>query len=167
MVGAGLLIRTFGNLLSVSPGFDPHNVLTCQLTLSGERYDTTNEAAAFYRDALERISALPGVEAAAITNKLPLDWQFNMPVIFPNTPDKLESVQFRMISPDYFRVMKIGVRQGRAFTEADNASAPPVAIVNEAFAQRFFDGESPMTRQLSVGRGANDPVRQVIGVVGD
>jgi predicted permease len=167
LIGAGLLIRTFGNLISVAPGFDPHNVLTCQLTLSGERYDTTDEAAAFYREALERISALPGVEAAAITNKLPLDWQFNMPVVFPNDPDQLQSVQFRMISPDYFRVMKIDVKQGRAFTEADNASARPVAIVNEAFARRFFDGENAMNRQLSVGRGANDPVRQVIGVVGD
>lgn len=167
LVGAGLLIRTLNNLLSVAPGFDSHNVLTCQLTLSGERYDTTNEAAAFYREALERIGALPGVEAAAITNKLPLDWQFNMPVVFPNEPDKLQSVQFRMISPDYFRVMKIGVQRGRAFTETDDASSPPVAIVNEAFAQRYFDGENPMTRQLSIGRGANDPVRQVVGVVGD
>jgi predicted permease len=167
LVGAGLLIRTFGNLLSVAPGFDPHNVLTCQIALSGERYDTTNEAAAFYRDALERIRGLPGVEAAAITNKLPLDWQFNMPIVFPDEPDKLQSVQFRMISPDYFRVMKIGVRQGREFAESDNASAPPVAIVNEAFGQRFFGGEEALTRQLSIGRGANDPVRQVIGVVGD
>ncbi|HWO02705.1 MAG TPA: ABC transporter permease [Blastocatellia bacterium] len=167
LVGAGLLIRTFANLLGVAPGFDPHNVLTCQLTLNGERYDTTNEAAAFYRDALERISSLPGVEAAAITNKLPLDWQFNMPVVFPNDPDKSETVQFRMISPDYFRVMRIAVQQGRAFTDADNSSAAPVAIVNEAFARRFFDGQQPMAQQLSIGRGANDPVRQVIAVVGD
>ncbi len=167
LIGAGLLIRTFANLTSVEPGFDPHNVFTCQLTLNGERYDTTNEAAAFYRDALERISALPGVESAAITNKLPLDWQFNMPVVFPNDPDKSHSVQFRMISPDYFRVMRIVVKQGRAFTDTDNASAPPVVIVNQAFAQRFFDDRDPATQQLSVGRGANDPMRQVIAVVGD
>jgi len=167
LIGAGLLIRTFANLLAVAPGFDPHNVLTCQVTLNGERYDTTKEASAFYRDALERISSLPGVEAAALTNKLPLDWQFNMPVVFPGSPDKLQSVQFRMISPDYFRVMKIAVKQGRVFTESDDASAPPVAIVNEAFARRFFDGQDPMAQQLSVGRGANDPARQVVGVAGD
>jgi len=167
LIGAGLLIRTFANLLAVAPGFDPQNVLTCQVTLNGERYDTTKEASAFYRDALERISSLPGVEAAALTNKLPLDWQFNMPVVFPGSPDKLQSVQFRMISPDYFRVMKIAVKQGRVFTESDDASAPSVAIVNEAFARRFFDGQDPMAQQLSVGRGANDPARQVIGVAGD
>ncbi len=167
LVGAGLLIRTFANLVSVEPGFDPRNVLTFHVVLNGDRYDTTNEASAFYRDALERISHLPGVEAAAITNKLPLDWQFNMPVIFPEQPDKIRSVQMRMISPDYFSVMKTPVRQGRGFTDADNAAATPVAIVNEAFVKRFFDGQNPFARQLSVGRGTNDPARQVVGVVGD
>jgi predicted permease len=167
LVGAGLLVRTFANLMSVEPGFDPSNVLTFQIALNGDRYDTTDEAAAFYRDALERISRLPGVEAAAVINKLPLDWQFNMPVVFQDQPDKLQSVQMRMISPDYFRVMEIAVRQGRAFTDADNRAAPPAAIVNEAFVKRFFDGQSPFTRQLSVGRGTGDPLRQIVGVVSD
>jgi predicted permease len=167
LIGAGLLVRTFVNLMSVEPGFDPSNVLTFQIALNGERYDATDEASAFYRDALERIGRLPGVEAAAVTNKLPLDWQFNMPVIFPDQPDKLQSVQLRMITPDYFRVMRIPVLQGRAFTDADDWSAPPAAIVNEAFVKRFFEGRDPFARQLSVGRGTNDPARQVVGVVGD
>src|SRR5262249_33905909 len=67
---------------------------------------------------------------------------------------------------DYFRVMKIAVRQGRAFTDADNAAAPPVAIVNEAFLRRFSGGQNPFARQLSIGRGLGDPTRQVVGVVG-
>ena len=167
LVGAGLLVRTFANLMGVDPGFDPHNVLTCQIQLNGERYDTTNEAAAFYRDALDRIRSVPGVESAAVTNKLPLDWQFNMPVIFPENPDQVQSVQFRMISPDYFRVMNIPLQQGRVFTEGDNAGAAPVIIINEAFARRYFAGKDPMAQQLSVGRGANDPLRQVIGIVRD
>lgn len=167
LIGAGLLIRTFTNLLDVSPGFDPHNVLTFQIDLNGERYDTASEAAAFYHDALERISHLPGVEAAAVTNKLPLDWQFNMPVIFPDKPDQMQSVQVRIISSDYFRVMKIDGRQGRVFNEGDNSSAPPVAVVNEAFARRFFDGQNTLAQKLSVGRGTDEPVRQVIGIVGD
>src|SRR5215510_9919110 len=96
LLGAGLLTRTFANLMGVAPGFDPRGVLTCQVVLDGPRYDTTQEAAAFYRDALERISRLPGVEAAAVINKLPLDWQFNMPVVFPDKPDELQSVQVRM-----------------------------------------------------------------------
>jgi putative ABC transport system permease protein len=167
LVGAGLLVRTFANLMSVDPGFDPHNVLTCQIELNGERFDTTNEAAAFYRDALDRIRSVPGVESAAVVNKLPLDWQFNLPIVFPDSPDKVQSVQFRMITPDYFRVMKIGVQQGRAFSESDNAGAAPVVIINESFARRFFEGKDPLAQQLSVGRNKIDPLRQVVGVVAD
>jgi len=164
LVGAGLLARTFANLIGVAPGFDPRGVLTCQVVLDGPRYDTTQESAAFYRDALERISRLPGVEAAAVTNKLPLDWQFRMPVVLPEKPDQAHMTQFRMISPDYFRAMKIALRQGRAFTDADNAAAPPVVIVNEALAQRFFDGQDPLARRILVRR---DATLQVVGVVAD
>ncbi len=164
LVGAGLLVRTFANLIGVEPGFDPRGVLTCQVVLDGPRYDTTQEAADYYRDALERISHLPGVEAAAVINKLPLDWQFRMPVALPEKPAQTHMTQFRMISPDYFRAMRIAVRQGRAFTDADNTAAAPVAIVNQAFARRFFDGRDALARQIVIGR---DATPQVIGVVAD
>ncbi len=167
LVGAGLLARTFANLLGVAPGFDPRKVLTFQVDLKGERYDTAAETAAFYRDALERIGSLPGVEAAAVTNKLPLDWQFNMPVFFPERPDQVQSVQVRLVSADYFRAMRIDVRRGRAFTEGDGRSGPPVAVVNEAFVRRFDEGRDPLAGQFSVGRGVDEPVRQVVGVVAD
>jgi predicted permease len=72
-----------------------------------------------------------------------------------------------MVSPEYFRVMRIAVKQGRGFSDGDNAAAPPVAIVNEAFAGRFFDGQDPFAQQLSIGRSLGDPARQVVGVVGD
>jgi putative ABC transport system permease protein len=167
LVGAGLLIRTFANLRGVAPGFDPNNVLTFQIQLNGERYNTTNKAAAFYRDAVERIGHLPGVESVAVINKLPLDWQFNMPVSFPDKPDDLQSVQVRMITPDYFKVMRIGLAQGRVFEENDNAGAPAAAVINEAFVRRFFDGKEALGQQLLVGRGLGDPLRQVVGVVKD
>jgi putative ABC transport system permease protein len=167
LVGAGLLARTFANLSSVAPGFDPHNVLTFQIDLNGERYDAAGEAASFYRDAIERISHIPGVEAAAVTNKLPLDWQFNMPVFLAAHPDEAQSVQFRMISLDYFRAMRIDVRQGRAFNDSDDAGAPPVALVNEAFVRRHFAGQDPFAQQLTVGRGVGETARQIVGVVAD
>ena len=167
LAGTGLLARTFANLAGTVPGFDPSNVLTFQIELKGERYDTSNEANAFYRDALERIRRLPGVEAAALTNKLPLDWQFNMPVVLADNPDQPQTTQVRLVSPDYFRVMRIDVRQGRAFSEADGAGAPPVAVVNEAFVRRHYDGRDPFSQQFSVGRGTDDPRRQVVGVVAD
>ncbi|MDQ5837637.1 MAG: ABC transporter permease, partial [Acidobacteriota bacterium] len=167
LVGAGLLVRTFTNLLAVAPGFDPRGVLTFQVNLGGEHYNTTEKSAAFFRDALGRISRLPGVEAAAVTNRLPLDWQFNMPVNFPDKPEQGQSLQVRMITPDYFRVMKIDVRQGRAFDDGDNPSGQPVIVVNEAFAQKFYAGQGALGQRLYVGRGLDDPLRQVVGVVGD
>lgn len=167
LIGAGLLIRTFSYLVSVAPGFDPNNVLTFQVALRGERYDTTQEAAAFYRDALDRIRVVPGVENAAVINRLPLDWQFNMPVVFPSSPDQFNSVQFRIVTPDYFRVMKIPVQQGRTFTSADDVAAPPVALVNEAFVQRYFPKQDIIAQQLSVGGVKRDPMRQIVGVVGN
>jgi predicted permease len=167
LVGAGLLVRTFANLLAVEPGFDPRNIVTCRVALNGDRYKAAGNAAAFYNDALERIKGLPGVEGAAITNKLPLDWQFNMPVVFPWDPDRVRSVQMRVISPDYFEVMKIDVQQGRAFDSGDNAGGAPVALVNQAFVDRYFEGRDAMSMQLSVGRGTGDPMRQIVGVVRD
>ncbi|HQR36474.1 MAG TPA: ABC transporter permease [Blastocatellia bacterium] len=167
LVGAGLLTRTFANLIGVEPGFDPHNVLTFQTVLDGPRYNTTQKSAAFYRDALERIRSLPGVESAAVINKLPLDWQFNMPVSFSDQPDNIESVQVRMVSPDYFRVMKIPLTQGRAFTDNDNDASQSVAIVNEAFVRKFFDGQNPFARQLTIGRKTNDQARQIVGIAAD
>ena len=167
LVSAGLLVRTFTNLLGVTPGFDPHNVLTFQINLNGERYNTTDKSAAFYRDALERISHLPGVESAAATNKLPLDWQFNLTIFLQDKPNEPQSVQFRMITPDYFRVMKINVTQGRAFNDSDTPAGQPVAIVNEAFARKFYEGKSTLSQQLSIGRNNGDPEREIVGIVGD
>ena len=167
LVGATLLVRTFANLSAVAPGFDSRNVLTVQVALNGERYDTTNKVTEFYRGAVERISNLPGVESAAVTSTLPLNAQFNMPVIFPGRPDATRSVQFRMITPEYFTVMKIPVKEGRAFNETDNDGAQAVAIVNEAFVRRNLSNGDPFAQQFSIGRDLDDPLRNVVGVVGD
>jgi putative ABC transport system permease protein len=167
LVGAMLLIRTFVNLQRVAPGFEAQNVLTFQLALKGERYKTTSQTAAFYSEALERINSLPGVEAAALTSTLPLNAQFNMPVTFSDSANATENAQFRLITPDYFRVMKINVQQGRDFTNGDKAGAPPVIIVNEAFVRRFFSEANPFDQQLTIGRNTLDPPRQIVGVVND
>ncbi|MBK5255559.1 MAG: ABC transporter permease [Vicinamibacteria bacterium] len=167
LAGAFLLTRTFANLLDVAPGFDPQRVLTLQVAPSGPRYDTTAKTAAFFQDALDRVTRLPGVRSAAVINKLPLDWQFNMPVTFSDQPEKAQSVQVRMVTADYFSAMGIPVRVGRAFAIRDDASAPSVIIVNDAFARKFLAGRLPFARGLSVGRGFKDPTRDVIGVVGD
>src|SRR3989449_3013969 len=150
LMGAMLLIRTFNNLRGVTPGFDATNVLTFQIDLKGEKYKTTSQVAAFYHDALEHISRIPGVERAAVTNVLPLVAQFNMTVLFPDHPEAVMTSQFRMITPEYFRVMKITLKQGRDFTTADGPGGPPVVIINEAFARRFLNNPNPFGQQLIV-----------------
>ena len=167
LVGAMLLIRTFVNLQRVAPGFEAQNVLTFQIALNGERYKTTGQTAAFYSEALERINSLPGVDAAAVTSTLPLNAQFNMPVTFSDSANTTENAQFRLVTPDYFRVMKINVQQGRDFTDEDKAGAPPVIIVNEAFVRRFLPEANPFDQQLTIGRNTLDPPRRIIGVVND
>jgi predicted permease len=167
LAGAGLLTRTFANLLAVAPGFDPANVVTFEVTPAGPRYDTSAKVNAFYSEALGRMARLPGATSAALVNKLPLDWQFNLPVVFSDAPDKPQGTQVRMISPDYFKVMSIPVRQGRPFADTDDALSPGVVVVNQAFATRYLTGPWPFKRILTVGRGMGEPSREVVGVVGD
>ncbi|MGH9842459.1 MAG: ABC transporter permease [Blastocatellia bacterium] len=168
LVGAALLIRTFANLRQVETGFDPRNAMTFQMTLSGANYDTTAKTAEFYRRALERLRALPGVEAAAVTSNLPLQAQFNLSFTLAGQTEQSGSAQYRVITPDYFRAMKMAVRQGRAFTEADSAGAEKVIIVNEAFARGAFPNANPLGQRLCAGCGFGDPaMRAIVGVVSD
>ena len=168
LVGAGLLVRTFVNLHRVEPGFDPRQVLTFQTTPMGPQYATAEQNREFYRRALERLNAAPGVEAAAMTSTLPLSSQFRIGMEVVGRPAIPESVQFRVISTDYFKVMKAPVRQGRVFTENDASNSEPVAIVNDAFVHRYLNEADPLSQQLIVGRRASDELpRQIVGVVGD
>lgn len=168
LIGAVLLVRTFANLRSVEPGFDPRHVLTFQVSLSGPQYDTTAKVSDFYRRALERFRSLPGVEATAVTSTLPLEAQFNLPYSIGGSGEVTGAVQYRMISPEYFRVLKTTVRQGRPFAESDTAGAESVIIINEAFARQHFPNTTPLGQQMCVGCGFGDPAkRSIVGVVSD
>jgi putative ABC transport system permease protein len=164
LAGAGLMIRTFANLRQVDPGFDPGNVLTFEVAPNGKQYETTAQNADYCRRALERLRNLPGVEAAAVTSNLPLVAFLNLPVSVAGKPDTMNSPEFRMVTPDYFKVIKMQVRRGRAFTEADSAGAPLAIIVNETYARRTFPSADPIGQSLTVWGGQ---VYQVVGVVND
>ena len=168
-VGAGLLLRTFANLRSVEPGFEARNLLSFEISPRGKNYDTVAKINDLYLRGLERFRGLPGVEAAAVTNKLPLDAQFNLPFRLAGQSQFAGAVQYRLISLDYFRVMKMAVRQGRQFDQNDTTSAEPVVIVNEAFARRNFAGGEPLGQQLCIGceRFGDPAMRRVVGVVND
>jgi putative ABC transport system permease protein len=169
LVGAGLLIKSFWRLLDVDPGFNPHNLLTVELSLTSERYADESRRAAFYQQLLERLSTVPGVQSAAIVNHPPFSGRRGINVFkiegrpAPQSMADTPLADFRVISPDYFRLMSIPLLAGRAFADSDSALAPHATIINQAFAERYWPGEDPVGRRLAV----DDDWLTVVGVVGD
>ena len=168
-VGAGLLLRTFANLRSIEPGFETRNLLSFEISPRRANYETSTKINDLYLRGLDKFRSLPGVEAAAVTNKLPLDAQFNFPYWLAGQSEFAGAVQYRLITPDYFNVMKMALRQGRKFDEKDTIGAEPVAIVNEAFARRNFAKAEPLGQQLCIGceKLGGPAMRRVVGVVND
>lgn len=166
--GAGLLFRTFANLRGIEPGFEARNLMSFEISPEGKKYDTAAKINDLYLRGLERFRSLPGVEAAALTNKLPLDSQFNLPFKLAGQNEFGGAVQYRLVTPEYFNVMKMSLRQGRQFDQSDTAGAEPVVIVNEAFVQRRLSDGKALGQQLCIGCEKFDPaMRRIVGVVSD
>ena len=175
LVGSALLIRTFLALHGVNPGFDARNVLTMEMSLTGDRYEKTAGAAQLSFDGRERLNAIPGVEDSATTCCLPIQGQFGLPFAIVGRPvDQAKGepdAGWMNASPGYYRLFRIPVFRGREFSEHDTAAAPGVILVNETLAKKFFPNENPVGQQLLVGKGMGppfeEPPRLIIGVVGD
>jgi putative ABC transport system permease protein len=173
LVGAGLLLQSFWRLQSVDPGFNPDHVLTAGVSLNREKYMKEDDRrTVFFRQVLERIRSVPGVESVGMISHLPFSGRgVNMGFTIAGQPvlagddDRLRA-ELRVISPDYFRTMSIPVRNGRAFIEQDTKSAQTVAIVNDAFVRQFFPDRTALGQRLQIG--FSDPLNvEVVGVVGD
>lgn len=173
LVGAGLLIQSLWRLRQVSPGFSSQNVLTFVVGVPQVRYPTEKQAQ-FYRDLVNRIESLPGVNSASSTIPLPLSGEL-FSISFetegrPVAPGDRPSADFFSIGLNYFKTLGIPQIKGRDFTERDEAKAPGVIIVNEAFARKFFPNEDPIGKRIKPGISTdeNKPVmREIIGVVAD
>lgn len=173
LVGAGLLVNTLLRLDRVQPGFETQGTLTAQLVLSGSRYaaaDFRPDRLNHFLDALtERVRALPGVSEVSHAQSVPLtgienNTRFTL-VDGPAGSDQ-PSAQLRFVGADYFKVLNIPVKEGRAFSPGDRPGAPNVAIVNEAFVRSHFGGANPVGQRLKLGWGGDEP-KEVVGVVGD
>ena len=171
LVGAGLLIQSLWRLRQVSPGFSSQNVLTFVVGVPQVRYPTEKQAQ-FYRDLVNRIESLPGVNSASSTIPLPLSGELfsisfeteGRPVAKGDRP----SADFFAIGLGYFKTMGIPQIKGRDFTERDDAKAPGVIIVNEAFARKFFPDEDPIGKRIRPGistTAAKPEMREIVGVV--
>jgi putative ABC transport system permease protein len=155
LVGAGLLFRSFLQLQAVNTGFTPQQVLTMRLSPAGRSYRLDADYIAFYKQATERISAIPGVEAVGAINTLPLDKGPTAGYRIEGRPllttDKWPGANYRCVSTGYFHTMNIPLVQGRAFSERDTETAPLVMIVNQALANRDFPNENPVGKRISLG----------------
>ena len=175
LIGAALLIRTYVALRNVNPGFNPHHVLTMEMSLTGDRYQKTAGVALLIRDARERLNAIPGVEASASSCCIPLEGGFGLPFNIVGRPTGKSpytgGAGWMSASPGYFSVFKIPILQGRDFTPQDTTGAPGVVLINEAMAKQYWPKQNPIGQQIIIGKGVGpefeEPARQIIGVVGD
>lgn len=172
LAGAGLLSATLMRLQGVDPGFDSHNVLTAEMSLPDAKYKTDTQQASFYDLVLDKTRTIPGVQGVAGVSVLPLDGS-NMLIGFSLEGEpRGEGVppahgeMLDIVTTDFFSVMKIPLKAGRLFTAQEDSAAPPVIIVNEAFAKKYWPGQNPLGKRISAGYNS-DTLRAVVGVVGD
>lgn len=175
LIGAALLIRTFIALRDVKPGFDAHNVMTLEMSLTGDRFLKTAGVAQVSREGRERLDAIPGVEASAFSCCLPLYVGHVLPFNIVGRPTGKSPwtgpALWLSASPGYFSVFKIPILRGRAFTEQDDGAAPGVVIINEALAKKYWPKQNPIGQQILIGKDVGpqfvEQPRQIIGVVAD
>lgn len=169
LIGAGLLLSSFARLQRVEPGFQPEGIFTAQVVLPPQRYDR-EKLVAFYEQLFQRLSTMPGVTAAALTDRVPLTGG-NSPAPVAVMGKSLPPMSDRpianrhLVSPRYFHTLGIPMRAGRDFDERDSPRVPHVVIVNETFARQHFPGEDPIGRTLVTGMGQLPS--QIVGVAAD
>ncbi|MBA2340500.1 MAG: ABC transporter permease [Pyrinomonadaceae bacterium] len=174
LIGAGLLLKSFMRLLDTDPGYDAAHALSVTLPVSRSKYAEPEKQTAYFQTILQRVKALPGVETAGATNLLPLGNRdtfntFNIEGRPPAAPGARTAARDARITPDYFRAMNIPLRRGRDFTERDASGSPPVIMINEAFARKYFKGEDPLGKRMLLDddEGNPEPPREIVGVVGN
>jgi putative ABC transport system permease protein len=171
LVGAGLMIRSLWQLAAVDAGFDPHNLLTMTMVVTGNKYSHPIDEIAFYDRVLFKVRALPGVTSAGLIDTLPISQDgSHQPVAIEGRPVQAMSeqpeVDTRSISAGYLTTMHIPLRRGRDFSSADAPDRPATAIISESMAKRFWPNEDAIGKHLTMTFNP-DKVREVVGIVGD
>jgi putative ABC transport system permease protein len=175
LVGAGLLVVTLIGLTRVDPGFKPKGLLAVRLPSGAAGYQTSHDIWQLERAVLQRLRGFPSIAAVAGASSLPLERGINTPMTIGGRPDAWGTVEWRAVTPGYFQTLGIGLLSGRGFGDTDVAAGPPVAVINESFARKYFPGESPLGRRIEVGRVRGElkdssrmvPAVQVVGIVAD
>ena len=173
LVAAGLLLRSFSKLTSVSPGFDAQHIVKAEVSLPQFQYSKPEQWTAFSDQLLAGIQAQPGLQDSAIAIPVPIadgfiNLAFEIAGVPPASPSDSRLANYVSVSPNYFRVMGIPLLSGRLFNQQDIADAPRVTLISKALAQRYFPNQDPIGKQLNFGFPPNaDVSREIIGIVGD
>ena len=183
LAGAGLMVRTYRELLSLDIGFRPQNVVTLRMSLPGSRYPTEDKVAVFYRDLLPRIAAQPGIDGvAAVTGRPMVDRTVDLAsqdfqIVGRRDDKNAANANFRVITPEYFRVAGMRMSRGRQFNQADDLDHPLVVIINQTMAHMFWPSADPIGQRILLGNnvdrfnGGGDAAQgnwvTVVGVVAD
>jgi len=172
LAGAGLMIRSFMNVYTMKTGVNEKNVLVMRLFLPEARYPKNEDEIAFHERLKTRLDALPGVQVSSIAITMPTGGAMNLAYEIEGSPPVDEkrrpTIGELVISPDYFRAMDVKLQRGRAFTDADGVAGPPVVIINQRFAEKFFPRQDPIGKRLrTFDRNKPEAWLTVIGVVPD
>jgi putative ABC transport system permease protein len=181
LVGAGLLVKNFEGLLNVNESYSPRSLLTLNLTLPRAQYATQPQQLAFFEQVLQRLNALPGAQSAIATH-LPYangggadEDSFAIRERPANKRGAPQDAIVQNVAPNYFRMMNIALRDGRLLNDGDGAKTTKVVVISESLARRYFPGENPLGKQISIGRNPADtsdgtaehPWWTIVGVVND
>lgn len=181
LVGAGLMIKSYLRLTDLKLGFNPEGVLTMRIALPQSKYSEDHQVADFYKELVRRVSSLPGVGSSAAASGRPMSEGNVQDFAVEGRPQQdggaLPNADYRIITPDYFTVTQISLREGRLFTEQDRADAQRVAIINETMARLYWPVESPIGKRIKLtnpdSQRAGQPAPEsndwwlIVGVVGD
>ncbi|MGE5205718.1 MAG: ABC transporter permease [Chlamydiota bacterium] len=172
LVGAGLMVKGFRAIMERDQGFDRESVLTFHITLPPAKYGSAAQMRDFYQQLTGRLQTLPGVKSATVANSLPADWSWDSVRVTvegqaPLAPGEMRLAISELVSPDFFRTLRIPLRQGRLFTFQDGADAPAVAVVSESMARRYWPRQNPLGKRVRLGDDRKAPWRTVVGIAGD
>jgi len=174
LIGAGLLLRSFARLTSVSPGFNSRNLLIVNLPLSPQVYDGDASRTSVVERIVSRMGVLPGVESAALTTMLPMAGagsmiHFNRAAYPPKGPDDYVMAGYRAVTPGYLATLGVPLRRGRLLNAEDREGAPRVVVINETMARQYFPDRDPLGQRIQLGTEPSNefPTIEVVGIVGD
>ncbi|HEY2848458.1 MAG TPA: ABC transporter permease [Gemmatimonadaceae bacterium] len=171
LVSSGLLLRALSRVEGTDPGFRSSGVITLRTALPRPQYDSITVRERYYRQVLDGIRGVPGVQSAAYISFLPMTMTGGIFPIeaggIPSNSGSARNASMRFSTPGFFGAMGIPLRAGRDLDESDEIGRPPVAVVSESFAKKYFPGENPIGRQFGIGLGGESRIEEIVGVVGD